>query len=195
MGNSSSAAPGCVVFDAMGVLYSAADDEAALLRPYLAKLGCRLTPAEIHELYLPASLGRMSSGQFWAACGVAGDDGAYCQSHQLTPGISEVLAELAGRGVRLACLSNDVSEWSRRLRERFGLTRWIDTWVISGDIGVRKPDPAAYAALTAATGVRPEDTVFFDDQPRNVSAARAAGLDAHVFTGLGTVASVLTQSK
>ena len=82
----------------------------------------------------------------------------------------------------MACLSNDVSEWSRILRVRFGLEKWISTWVISGDIGVRKPDPAAFRTLAQLTGEPLETMVFFDDAQRNIDAARNLGMDAVRFT-------------
>ena len=171
-----------VVFDAMGVLYAVGDDESDLLIPYLRELGCSLDENQIKQAYREASLGQMTSSQFWRACAVAGDDLAYCSRHTLTPGIAEILAELADHGVRLACLSNDLSQWSRLLRQRFELERWIDTWVISADFGVRKPSPAAFTALIEQTGRAPERTVFFDDRPANVEAARTLGLDAVLFT-------------
>jgi hypothetical protein len=88
-----------VVFDAMGVLYSSADDVGEFLVPYLRDHGCVLDRGEIAQRYKECRL---------------------------------------GTGVRLACLSNDVSEWSKLLRERFGLSEYITDWFISADIGVRK---------------------------------------------------------
>jgi len=183
--------PALVVFDAMGVLYTTGDDVAALLIPYLRELGCSLLDTAIRDLYRDASLGRMTSAAFWTVCGVAGDDADFCARHHLTPGIDTLLADLRRRGIPLACLSNDVSEWSRLLRERFGLDRFIDTWVISGDIGVRKPDPAAYAALAEAMRVSPARMVFLDDKQVNVDAASDAGLDAIVFTGVAPAREAL----
>ena len=172
-----------VVFDAMGVLYEDGDDVAAQLIPYLRDRGCSLTDTEITDLYRQASLGYMSSDALWSAYGVSSDDARYCLGHRLTPGIDQLLADLHDHGVRMACLSNDVSEWSILLRDRFALSRWIDTWVISGDIGLRKPDPEAFRTLSARLGVPLELLVFFDDMPRNVEAAQALGIDAVKFTG------------
>ena len=164
-----------VVFDAMGVIYAVGDDESD------------------KQAYREASLGQMTSAQFWQEGGVVGDDLAYCSRHTLTPGITEILADLANARVRLACLSNDLSQWSRRLRERFKLDTWIDTWVISADIGVRKPSAAAFTTLLDQIGLPPERTVFFDDRPANVEAARALGLDAVLFTDSPSCRDALRQ--
>ncbi|MCL2779983.1 MAG: HAD-IA family hydrolase [Actinomycetia bacterium] len=173
-----------VAFDAMGVLYSSGDDVAEILIPCLRELSCPADSQTIADLYRRASLGQLTSAELWTTLGVRADDDAYCARHALTPGISDLLVELAEAGTPMACLSNDVREWSVALRRRFGLDRWIGAWVVSGATGVRKPDPAAFAALVEATGVPAERLVFFDDRPVNVNAARAAGIDAIRFTGV-----------
>ncbi|MEQ0563112.1 HAD-IA family hydrolase [Amycolatopsis sp. NEAU-NG30] len=168
-----------VVFDAMGVLYSCADDVTGLLVPYLRSHGCVLSGTEIAQLYEQCSLGRMSSADFWAAAGTSGaSDEEYCLNHRLTDGVVALLAELDATGVRLVCLSNDVSEWSKLLRERFGLGEYITSWFVSGDIGVRKPDPAAFTTVCRRLDVIPERMLLIDDREENVTAARTAGLQA-----------------
>ena len=167
-----------VVFDAMGVVYSAGDDESEWLLPYLRELGCRQDDDQIHHAYEEASVGRLTSDEFWEVCGVRGDDHAYCSRHTLTDGMDSLLADLHRAGARMACLSNDVSEWSRILRVRFGLERWIPTWVISGDVGVRKPDPEAFHILAQRTDVPLDTMVFFDDAQRNIDSALRLGMDA-----------------
>jgi len=185
-----------VVFDAMGVLYRAADDVTELLIPYLADLGTPRTPAEIREVYRRASLGELTSAELWAACapaGPRGDDVSYCARHELVPGIVALLGDLRQRGVPVACLSNDVSEWSVILRRRFGLEDLVTWWVISGDIGVRKPAPGAFEAVVGATGVPPAHLVFFDDRRDNVAGAAAAGLDAVQFTDADAARAALVE--
>ena len=96
-------------------------------------------------------------------------------------GTLEALAELKQCHGRLACLSNDVSGWSRKLRQRFGLESWIDHWFISGDLGLRKPSAEIYRLAADRLGVRPRDVVFVDDRPRNLDAAKAAGFNTVLF--------------
>ena len=183
-----------VVLDAMGVLYDVGpggDDVANLLIPYLRGLGCSLVDKQIYDLHHRASLGEMTSYEFWAACSVVRSDQIYCSYHELTQGIVPWLVGLRDRGLALACLSNDVSEWSLLLRRRFGLDGIIDTWVISGDIGVRKPDPRAFAAVGEATGVPAQDTIFIDDRPANVDAARATGMRAVRFESVQQARTLL----
>lgn len=168
-----------VAFDAMGVLYSCADDVGELLVPFLHSKGCVLERRDIDDLHRACVLGKMSSADFWAAAGITGaPDDEYCRGHRLTEGVVALLAELDTTGVRLVCLADDVSEWSKLLRERFGLAEYITDWFVSGDTGVRKPDPEAFTGLCRQLDVIPDRILLIDDQEENVTAARAAGLQA-----------------
>ena len=179
-----------LVLDAMGVIYRACDDVAELLIPYLRDNGCRLADAEIEGLYREASLGRMTSSEFWQRCGVDGNDAEYITGHTLSSGLKDVLDGTTSRGVGVACLSNDVSEWAALQRDHFGLAEFIDPWCISGDIGVRKPDAEAYRALLSTIGAEPHECLFVDDRQKNVDAARSVGFEAVLF-GTGHLAALI----
>jgi len=86
-------------------------------------------------------------------------------------------------GYTVGMLSNNVPELCDRVRGDPRMQR-IERFVFSNEIGVRKPDPAAFAALTVALGVPPEATVFVDDAERNVRAARELGFEAIHLTDL-----------
>lgn len=178
-----------LVLDAMGVIYRAADDVADLLIPYLRTKGCQLTDTVIESLYQAASLGRMTSAEFWQRCGVEGSDSDYIAGHSLSPDLGGLLEGVTDRGIGIACLSNDVSEWAALQRDHFGLTEFIDPWCISGNIGIRKPDAAAYLTLLSMISARPGECLFVDDRQQNVEAARAVGLRAVLF-GTGAVTSL-----
>lgn len=71
-------------------------------------------------------------------------------------------------------LSNNVEILCDGVRSDPRMAR-IEHFVFSNEIKVRKPDPAAFAALTAALGRPPEETVFIDDHVGNIAACRALG--------------------
>lgn len=52
---------------------------------------------------------------------------------------------------------------------------------VSGDVKLMKPDAAIYARHAERFGLQPAATLFFDDSPPNVEAARAAGWRAEIF--------------
>lgn len=52
----------------------------------------------------------------------------------------------------------------------------FDGIVISGDIGLAKPDPAIFEYILKKYNLNPSETIFIDDQPENVDAALAMGI-------------------
>jgi HAD superfamily hydrolase (TIGR01509 family) len=171
-----------LALDAMGVIYAEANDGPNLLYPFIvAKGGCP-DVREVLRLYSAASLGEISSGEFWRSVGVdpALED-EYLRGHRLSDGLTGFLEEMRSHGVELWCLSNDVSEWSIKLRRRFELERYFRGFVISGDTGTRKPDPAIYVSLLESARCLPENAVFVDDRLRNVASAAALGIFSVLF--------------
>ncbi|HET7744379.1 MAG TPA: HAD family phosphatase [Gaiellaceae bacterium] len=97
-------------------------------------------------------------------------------------GTVEVLAELHGTGVRLLALSNWSTEMFPFALARFDFLGWFEGIVISGDVGVNKPDPRIFEHLVEHFRVEPADAVFIDDSPANVEAATALGFRSILFT-------------
>ena len=59
---------------------------------------------------------------------------------------------------------------------------WHDR-VISGLVGLAKPDAAIYELAAERIGVEPGRCFFIDDLAENVEAARAVGMGGHHFQG------------
>jgi 2-haloacid dehalogenase len=94
----------------------------------------------------------------------------------------EVLRDLRSAGVRCYALSNMEPEMFARRRARFSFFDLFDGWVISGIEGVVKPEQKIFEILLTRYQLRPAETVFIDDQPRNVAAAAELGVAAILFT-------------
>jgi 2-haloacid dehalogenase len=94
------------------------------------------------------------------------------------PGTVAVLAELRDAGVPLYALSNWSAETFRLTRDRFPFLEWFDGLVVSGEEGVIKPDRRIFELLLERFGLVAAATLFVDDSPANVAAARAVGMDA-----------------
>lgn len=175
-----------VVLDAMGVIYQARDDVGELLIPFARQHGCNVPDAEIYELYKQCSLGRFLSSTLWLQLGIQeldkDMDSQYLQNQKLSVGLINFLEEMKIQNIPVACLSNDVLEWSVKLRQIHHLEKYITYWTISGAEGVRKPDLEIYKALLKNTGYNSSDCLFIDDQIKNLNTAYKLGFKTLLFT-------------
>ena len=89
------------------------------------------------------------------------------------PAMYDVLAGIPA-AYTVGMLSNNVPTLCDRVRSDPRMAR-VEHFVFSNEIGVRKPDPAAFAALREALAVAPEATLFIDDNALNIAACRALG--------------------
>ena len=63
---------------------------------------------------------------------------------------------------------------------------------VSSEMGLRKPDRAAFEAIAAATGFRLDEILFFDDTEENVIGARLAGMPSILVNSHADVETALT---
>ncbi|HEY8523444.1 MAG TPA: transcription antitermination factor NusB [Acidimicrobiales bacterium] len=105
---------------------------------------------------------------------------------------AEVLAlvDQVRERVPVALLSNASTRLADDL-DRAGITGHFDTVVGSADIGLTKPDAAAFTAAADRLGVPPERCLMVDDLADNVEGARAAGMRAVRFTGVDDLRAAL----
>lgn len=82
-----------------------------------------------------------------------------------------VLARRAG--LKTALLSNS---WGLSLYPRDRFEEMFDVVVISGEIGLRKPDPEIFLATVRQLELEPQDCVFVDDHPGHLKAAAEIGM-------------------
>jgi putative hydrolase of the HAD superfamily len=82
---------------------------------------------------------------------------------------------------RLAVISNFSADLNLVL-EQLGLLSSFELIVNSAFAGVKKPDTKIYELACNQLGVEPGDSVFIDDVPANVCAARSNGMKGIVFS-------------
>lgn len=93
------------------------------------------------------------------------------------PGMAELLAELRTAGCTQIGVTNFSAQTFPLVADRPEL-RLLDDVVVSGRLGVLKPDPAIYLHALELAGATPQQAVFVDDSLPNVEGARAVGLEA-----------------
>lgn len=80
--------------------------------------------------------------------------------------------------------------FNRLLQEKTGsqgLNDYFTKVYLSHEIGQRKPDPDAFLAIIREQGLNPATTLFVDDSPQHVEAARALGLQTLHLRNIGNL--------
>lgn len=177
-----------VIFDFGGVLMKTIDQRPR--HTWDDRLGLAHGSVEkiVHgsESWRKAQRGELSVADYWAD--VARQLGLieadinqlsqdYFSADRLDENLIAYIRELRTEGHPIALLSNDSPALTDKLNA-LGITNLFDPLIISGNIGVMKPDAAAYQAVLSALGHAPNETIFIDDMPGNVAGAQAVGMNA-----------------
>jgi 2-haloacid dehalogenase len=97
-------------------------------------------------------------------------------------GAVEILAELRDRGIPLYGLTNWSAETYPAALQRFAFLRWFRGILVSGEVGLIKPDPRIFALLIERFAIEPQRAVYVDDVEVNAAAALPFGIHAIHFT-------------
>lgn len=99
---------------------------------------------------------------------------------RLRPGVAACLAALADAGQRLVLATNAHPRSLARKLALTGIDAAFDVIVSAHEFGYPKEDARFWPALAHHTGLEPSRSVFVDDNPAVLGAARAFGI-AHLF--------------
>lgn len=199
-------APTAVVFDLFGVIARA--QSPAGQAEILTAAGVPASRAkdfwraywEFRPCY---DRGRVSGPDYWSSVGGAVDTtfardriaeliAADCGSWRaVDPRMLDLLDVLARSGMSLGLLSNIPPELADEFLRRHAWLSRFDVLGFSCRIGLVKPEPAAFEWCIKALGVEPAEILFVDDREENVRAARACGMQAHLFTDPATLARLV----
>ncbi len=89
------------------------------------------------------------------------------------PTMYQLIRDLRRRGVATALLSNS---WGNDGYPRQDFPELFDAVVISGEVGMRKPEPRIFLHTVQLLNIDPADCVFIDDIELNVKAAIGCGM-------------------
>lgn len=173
-----------VVIGGWGVLFQPADPAGELVVPFVRQAGSTASAEDIRDAYRLATLGRLTPDRLWDACGLTGEPawhhGPYAGRMTVAPGAADFMRSLLQRGIGVACVTNDVSEWSWRLRAWTGFEA-VAPWVVSSDIGIRTPDPGVFEMLRRVSEVPFSNCLLIDCDRRTLDAARSLGMSTALF--------------
>jgi putative hydrolase of the HAD superfamily len=95
------------------------------------------------------------------------------------PGAIELLADLRGRGMPMALITNGAAVSQRRSVERFDLARFFDCVIIEGEFGVGKPDERVFEHALASCSVEAASTWMVGDSlEADIAPALRLGMHA-----------------
>jgi HAD superfamily hydrolase (TIGR01509 family) len=110
----------------------------------------------------------------------------------LYPGAEQLLRALA-KNNSLSLLSNtNAVHWQQVVSSTQVFSQFEHTF-LSYETGLYKPLPSSFQDVLNTIDENPEDILYFDDTPKNVSAAARMGLNAHLVTGIEQLEEALTQ--
>ena len=151
-------------------------------------------PARLHldaDFFHEVETGALSTDGFrdalrrelkWAASRSSLDAAWNALLLEVPPRTLAKLHRLRAQGYRLALLSNTNPIHIDDVRRRMGphgyaaFARCFERVFYSFDLGLRKPDPAIYAAVDRELGVSsPAEVLFVDDHAANIASAAAYG--------------------
>lgn len=133
-----------------------------------------MTAAEFEEL-LARELG--ARGSHVDSAGLLGRMLAGLEEPE--PGMHALVRRARASGVRTALVSNS---WGNEY-DRTGWDAMFDEVVISGEVGMRKPEPEIFLHAADRLGLPVDACVLVDDLVWNVEAAQALGMGAVLHRG------------
>ncbi|MCL2774859.1 MAG: HAD-IA family hydrolase [Oscillospiraceae bacterium] len=171
-----------VIFDMYGVIIK--DPEGGLM-PFVNSVFPDLTPDDVYyPHWVKACVGELSSLDFFRNIGFDGDlskiEKEYLDTIEIDESFYEIIP-IIRKYYRLALLSNDVSEWSRYLRDKFKINHFFDVVIVSGDAKIKKPDTQIFNAMLGKLGQPASDCIYVDDRRKNLVSAQWLGMDTILF--------------
>ncbi len=109
-------------------------------------------------------------------------DAWYAQPWQYHDPNFALAHDLQAAGHKIGVLSNAPDDLRDRFLSNLPVDLSWDAIIVSGEVGVRKPDPRIFELAADHIGVPARDCFFIDDLEENVLGAQRVGMRAYHFT-------------
>jgi len=158
--------------------------QALLFRPHWAEIVIgRKDLRAVLEVCLPELAPGLSAEDFLSYW--------FARDSNLNQALLAECDALRRRGLRIFLATNQEHLRAADLMERLGLGQRVEGMVYSARVAAKKPERAFFDAALAISGSHAEETLLVDDSAANVAAARAAGWQAHHWTGPASLSALL----
>ena len=106
-------------------------------------------------------------------------------------GTVALLRDLHEREIPLFASTNwGAGSWAA-IKARYEFFGWFDGALVSGEVGIAKPDPAFFDLLIETFSLEPSMTLYIEDNLTNLRAAARRGFVTHGFVSSKTLATDL----
>ena len=97
--------------------------------------------------------------------------------------------------LKVVALTNWSAETFPVALKKFAFLHWFEGIVVSGEEMTRKPFPDIYQITLKRFDLKPEESLFIDDNKRNIEAAKALGIQSIHFSSPQQLEKELKQLK
>jgi putative hydrolase of the HAD superfamily len=170
-----------LILDMYGVIMK--DPEGGFI-PFVNRTFPDLSRDDVYLHWNKADVGELSSLDLFRKLGFEGNLSKIEKEYLDTVEINESFYEIAPilkKHYHLALLSNDSSEWSRYLRDKFKINDYFDVITVSGDVKIKKPDVQIFMLTLDKLRHPASDCIYVDDRRFNLAAAESLGMDTVLF--------------
>ncbi|NII27663.1 HAD family phosphatase [Pseudoflavitalea sp. X16] len=116
------------------------------------------------------------------------------QQSQPLPDMLQFVQQLKAKyGLKVIALNNEGRELNDYRIRTFGLDRFIDAFVSSAFVQLRKPDIAIYKLALDIAYTKPAEALYFDDRLLFIEAARSLGINGVHHTSVENTRQELLQ--
>ena len=97
------------------------------------------------------------------------------------PEVNAIIKYLKNKGFPIFLLSNTNELHFSYIKERYPIVHSLDEWILSYEVGARKPKKKIYDAVFEKTDIARDETFYIDDKEPYVEAAKSFGLQGMHF--------------
>jgi len=97
------------------------------------------------------------------------------------PSVNEAIDYLKGKGYPLFLLSNTNELHFSYIIEKYPIVHAFDEWLLSFEVGAKKPKRRIYDAIFEKMDVQPDEVFYIDDISQYVEVAKQLGINGMVF--------------
>ena len=109
------------------------------------------------------------------------------------PEVNEIILYLKAKGYPIFLLSNTNELHFSHIIEQFPIVHVMDEWILSFEVGAKKPSKRIYDAIFERTDVEGTNLLYVDDIDAYVAAAQSCGIQGLVYTSPADLWEALRQ--